>query len=74
MVNFWKLSYETVKEQRDKYKAENDILIDELTWYKAKVNRLERDNSQFIHDNNQLLHENEGLRSQIENGGRVRWE
>lgn len=55
-------------------REENDILIDELTWYKAKVNRLERDNSQFIHDNNQLLHENEGLRSQIENGGRVRWE
>lgn len=43
MVDFWKLAYEEVKEQRDQHKAENDILIDELTWYKAKVERLERE-------------------------------
>lgn len=26
MINFWKLSYETVKEKRDQYKAENEKL------------------------------------------------
>lgn len=46
---------------------ENDSMIDEMVMLKAKVNRLERDNSQFIHDNNQLLHENRALRSQADN-------
>lgn len=30
-------------EQRD-YKSERDTLIDDLSWYKAKVSRLEREN------------------------------
>ena len=30
--------------QRDQYKTERDTLIDDLTWYKAKVSRLERHN------------------------------
>lgn len=29
------------------YKAERDTLIDDLTWYKAKVDRLERENKRL---------------------------
>ncbi len=32
--------YKALK-QRDQYKAERDTLIDDLSWYKAKVSRLE---------------------------------
>lgn len=38
--------YKALK-QRDQYKAERDTLIDDLTWYKAKVERLERENSRL---------------------------
>lgn len=31
-----------LEQQRDQYKAERDTLIDDLSWYKAKVSRLER--------------------------------
>lgn len=47
MVDFWKLAYEEVKEQRDQCKADNDLLIDDLVWHKTKVNRLERENEQL---------------------------
>lgn len=43
---------------------ENDAMINEMVMLKAKVNRLERENGQYVHDNNQLLHENEALRLQ----------
>lgn len=33
--------------QRDQYKAERDTLIDDLTWYKAKVERLEHENKRL---------------------------
>ncbi|MDW4303875.1 hypothetical protein QI067_03465 [Staphylococcus saprophyticus] len=33
--------------QRDQYKLERDTLIDDLSWYKAKVSRLERENEIF---------------------------
>lgn len=36
-----------LKKQRDQYKAERDTLIDDLTWYKAKVDRLERENARL---------------------------
>lgn len=45
---------------------ENDSMINEMVMLKAKVNRLERENGQFIHDNNQLLHENRALRLQAD--------
>lgn len=45
---------------------ENDSMINEMVMLKAKVNRLESENGQFIHDNNQLLHENKALRLQAE--------
>lgn len=38
--------YEIIQE-RDQYKAERDTLIDDLSWYKAKVSRLERENEKF---------------------------
>lgn len=34
--------------QRDQYKAERDTLIDDLSWYKAKVSRLERENEKQL--------------------------
>ncbi|GEQ00818.1 hypothetical protein SAR03_18550 [Staphylococcus arlettae] len=33
--------------QRDQYKTERDTLIDDLTWYKAKVERLEHENKRL---------------------------
>lgn len=33
-----------IKQQRDQYKAERDKLVDELSWYKAKVSKLDREN------------------------------
>lgn len=34
--------YEIIQE-RDQFKSERDTLIDDLTWYRAKVERLERE-------------------------------
>lgn len=39
--------YHKIKSERDQYKAERDTLIDDLTWYKAKVERLERENKRY---------------------------
>lgn len=38
--------YKALK-QRDQYKSERDTLIDDLTWYKAKVERFERENKRL---------------------------
>ncbi|MDK9859262.1 hypothetical protein P1A29_02250 [Staphylococcus equorum] len=48
MINFWKLAYETVKKQRDQYKEERDTLIDDLSKYEAKVNRLEDEKDDML--------------------------
>ncbi|WP_281512668.1 hypothetical protein [Mammaliicoccus vitulinus] len=40
--------------QRDQYKTERDTLIDDLSWYKAKVSRLERENDDLKHENKAL--------------------
>lgn len=40
----WSDTIEKLNKQCYDYKAENDTLIDELSWYKAKANRLEREN------------------------------
>ncbi|MDW4367085.1 hypothetical protein QI112_10855 [Staphylococcus saprophyticus] len=37
-----------VKKQNDQYKTERDTLIDDLSWYKAKVSRLERENEKLV--------------------------
>ena len=39
--------YHKIKSERDQYKTERDTLIDDLTWYKAKVERLERENKRL---------------------------
>lgn len=75
MINFWKLAYKEVKEQRDQLKAERENFeqmlneecergyqmegkyhdmkaernnfVDDLSWYKEKVSRLEREKEQL---------------------------
>lgn len=39
--------YHKIKAERDQYKTERDTLIDDLTWYKAKVERLERESKRY---------------------------
>ena len=45
--------YKALK-QRDQFKAERNSLIDDLSWYKAKVSRLERENRDLKHENKAL--------------------
>ncbi|MGS0657070.1 hypothetical protein ACU44U_08485 [Staphylococcus arlettae] len=42
-----KIYLDSVKKQRDQYKSERDTLIDDLAWYKAKVERLEHENKRL---------------------------
>lgn len=42
-VQEWSDTIEKLTKQRDQYKTERDTLIDDLSWYKAKVSRLERE-------------------------------
>lgn len=37
MINFWKLSYKLVKEQRDQYKVENEQLKEENEKYRIRA-------------------------------------
>ena len=37
-----------MKTENEQYKAERDTLIDDLSWYKAKVSRLERQNDEQL--------------------------
>lgn len=39
--------YEKLSEQYNKMLAERNNLIDDLSWYKAKVSRLERENEKY---------------------------
>ncbi|MGO2108646.1 MAG: hypothetical protein ACTH27_06680 [Staphylococcus equorum] len=39
--------YEKLSEQYNKMLEERNSLIDDLSWYKAKVSRLERENEKF---------------------------
>ena len=39
--------YHKIKSERNQYKAERDTLIDDLAWYKAKVERLEHENKRL---------------------------
>lgn len=48
MVNFWKMTCEAVKEQRDQYKSERDTLIDDIAVLKANISRLERENEKQL--------------------------
>ncbi|MDN6743107.1 MAG: hypothetical protein L0L63_11745 [Staphylococcus equorum] len=49
MDSLFKENFE-LEQQRDQYKAERDSLIDDLSWYKAKVSRLERELKDFDND------------------------
>ena len=40
--------YWDMEKQCDQFKSERDILTDDLSRYKAKVSKLERDNEQYI--------------------------
>ncbi|SIN59117.1 Uncharacterised protein [Mycobacteroides abscessus subsp. abscessus] len=40
--------YEKLSEQYNKMIAERNSLIDDLSWYKAKVSRLERENEKQL--------------------------
>ncbi|MFP5163855.1 hypothetical protein U9L70_06495 [Staphylococcus equorum] len=51
---FKKVYIDTCKE-RDQYKAERDTLIDDLSWYKAKVSRLEEKETNWVTENGFLL-------------------
>ncbi|WP_145461737.1 hypothetical protein [Staphylococcus saprophyticus] len=42
-IKHFRTSSKLYKQQRDQYKTERDTLIDDLSWYKAKVSRLERE-------------------------------
>ena len=39
--------YHKLKSEHDQYKTERDTLIDDLTWYRAKVDRLEHKNKRL---------------------------
>ncbi|MCY1039631.1 hypothetical protein OWI77_12555 [Staphylococcus nepalensis] len=54
MINFWKMTYEAVKKQRDQYKAERDTLIDDIAVLRANNERLERENKDLKHKNKAL--------------------
>jgi len=75
-VNNTVKDYEKLSEQYNKMIAERNSLIDDLSWYKAKVSRLERENEQLKEsrdwdyeyivkvneENKRLKRENERLR------------
>lgn len=43
-VQDWSDTIEKLNKKCYAYKAENDTMIDEVSWYKAKASRLEREN------------------------------
>ncbi len=43
--------YDKILAERDQYKTERDTLIEDLSWYKAKVSRLERENKDLKNEN-----------------------
>lgn len=47
-VQEWSDTIENLTKQSDQFKAERDTLIDDLSWYKAKVSRLERENEKLV--------------------------
>lgn len=47
-VQEWSDIIENLTKQRDQFKTERDILTDDLSRYKAKVSKLERDNEKLV--------------------------
>lgn len=54
-IRHFRCTSKIYKEQRDQYKTERDTLIDDLSWYKAKVSRLERENKNLKNENKAIL-------------------
>lgn len=48
--------YEKLSEQYNKMIAERDTLIDDLSWYKANISRLERENKKKGEDADRLCY------------------
>lgn len=49
--------YEKLSEQYNKMLEERNSLIDDLSWYKAKVSRLEQRHSKLVDENTRLQNE-----------------
>lgn len=49
--------YEKLSEHYNKMIAERNSLIDDLSWYKAKVSRLEQRHSKLVDENTRLQNE-----------------
>ncbi|MDG0825075.1 hypothetical protein M4K87_06350 [Staphylococcus equorum] len=56
-VQEWSDTIENLTKQSDQYKTERDTLIDDLSWYKAKVSRLEQRHSKLVDENTRLQNE-----------------
>ena len=53
MINFWKLAYKSVKEQRDQYKKENEQLREQFDYMNQSYMKLYEENEQLkIHEDN----------------------
>ena len=68
MINFWKLSYEEVKKQRDQYKQENEELKESFRYqlekrleYFKKCQELKKKNEEYRKEIEKLNIENEYL-------------
>ncbi|QPS98527.1 hypothetical protein I6G41_08375 [Staphylococcus equorum] len=57
--------YKALK-QRDQYKAERDTLIDDLSWYKAKVSRLERHNKDLRLQSDTYFEQWQGVKKELQ--------
>ena len=53
-VTMSEIEYRQVMNELNQYKTERDTLIDDLSWYKAKVSRLERENEKLKATNENL--------------------
>lgn len=53
-VSMSEIEYRQVMNKLNQYKSERDTLIDDLSWYKSKVSRLERENRDLKHENKAL--------------------
>lgn len=61
MINFWKLAYKSVKEQRDQYEEENEQLREQFDYMNQSYMKLYEENEKLINqieDNDLELLEN----------------
>ncbi|MDW3871229.1 hypothetical protein QI301_12295 [Staphylococcus saprophyticus] len=58
--------YWDMEKQRDQYKAERNSLIDDLSWYKAKVSRLERHNKDLRLQSDTYFEQWQGVKKELQ--------